>query len=109
MFRQLLLTILSLVWIAVLLLVGGRFLALLINANRDSELVQRLYSSSEFWVQPFFGVLNLSNKTVDRTGGVFEPASLLAFIAYFLVGLLVLRLIASVTRGLVHRHFVVSR
>ncbi|HEY8491507.1 MAG TPA: hypothetical protein VIO14_11000 [Dehalococcoidia bacterium] len=86
-------TVFGVIWAVVLVLVGGRFLALLANANRDSEIIQRLYDWSEFWVQPFFGILNLSNEAVNETGGVFEPASLIAFVVYFLLGLAVLALL----------------
>ena len=80
----------TVVWVAVLVLVVGRFLALRGGANRDSEIVDRLYRHSDFWVKPFLGMLDLSNKTVASTGGVFEPASFIAFIVYSLAGLPVL-------------------
>ena len=89
MLRSLVFTILGLVWAVVLVLVGGRFLALLVGANPESELVDRLYRHSDFWVKPFFNMFDLTNKTVEETGGVFEPASLIAFVTYFLAGLLV--------------------
>jgi hypothetical protein len=69
----------------VLLLTGLRFFALLANANRDSELVQKLYDWSEFWVEPFFSIFGLENEAV-RGGGTFEPASLIAFVVYLLIG-----------------------
>ncbi|HSP55256.1 MAG TPA: hypothetical protein VLS25_06670 [Dehalococcoidia bacterium] len=93
--RGLILTILSLFWAVVLVLTGGRFLALLANANHDSRIVQRLYDWSDFWVQPFFRMFGLENKAVSDTGGVFEPASLIAFVVYLLVGALVLNLITG--------------
>lgn len=89
MLRSVIMLILGLVWAAILVLVGGRFLALLLNANADSEIVDRLYRHSDFWVKPFFGMFDLANKTVEDTGGVFEPASFIALIAYVLAGLLV--------------------
>jgi hypothetical protein len=95
MLRSLIATIIGLVWAAILVLVGGRFLALLFDANRDSEIVERLYRHSDFWVKPFFGMFDLANKTVEDTGGVFEPASLIAFIVWFLAGLLVLALLST--------------
>jgi hypothetical protein len=73
-------------WAIVLVLTGGRFLALLAGANPDSDLVQGLYDLSEFWVEPFFNLFGLSNKAVEDTGGVFEPASLIAFAVYFVFG-----------------------
>lgn len=90
--RNLLMTVLGLLWAGILLLVGGRFLALLFDANRDSEIVQRLFQYSDFWVKPFFGVLDLTNETVERTGGVFEAASFIALVAYFVIGMIVFAL-----------------
>src|SRR4051794_31353812 len=98
--RDVLLTILSLVWAAILLLVGGRFLALLFGANPDSELVDALYRYSDFWVKPFFNIMGLANKTVDNTGGVFEPASAIAFVVYFIVVPIVLSLIRGAASGI---------
>lgn len=85
--------VVGLVWAAIMVLVGGRFLALLVDANRDSEIVDRLLRHSDFWVKPFFGMFDLANKTVEGTGGVFEPASFIALLVYFVGGLLVLALI----------------
>jgi hypothetical protein len=95
MIRGLVSTILGLIWIAILVLVGGRFLALLVDANRNSEIVDRLYRHSDFWVKPFFGMFDLANKTVNDTGGVFEPASLLAFVVYLVAGIVILSLISA--------------
>ncbi len=102
MLRGLISTIFALAWAAVLVLVGGRFLALLVDANRESEIVQRLLRHSDFWVKPFFGMFNLANKGVD-TGGVFEPASLIAFIVYFVVGAIILSLISMPFTMISHR------
>jgi hypothetical protein len=101
--RDALLTVLSLIWGAILVLVGGRFLALLFGANPDSELVDALYRYSDFWVKPFFNIMGLSNKTVENTGGVFEPASAIAFVVYLIAGAIVLNIIRSATRGLSRR------
>lgn len=98
MFRNLVLTIFTALWTVVLVLVGGRFLALLAGANRDSELVQKLYDWSEFWVEPFFNMFSLANEAVDG-GGTFEPASLLAFLVYFLAGLGVRALVSGAAFG----------
>jgi hypothetical protein len=88
--RNLLVTLLALGWLAILTLVGGRFLALLFDANRDSEIVQRFFRHSDFWVKPFFGMFDLANKTVNETGGVFEPASFIAFMVYLVAGIVIL-------------------
>jgi len=87
--RGLLLTIFAVCWAFILLLTGGRFLALLVNANRDSDLIDGLYDLSQFWVEPFFNILGLGNKAVEDTGGVFEPASLVAFIVFLIIGALI--------------------
>lgn len=84
--RSMILTVLSLLWTVVLVLTGSRFLALLAGANQKSELIQKLYDWSEFWVEPFFQMFGLQNEAVTSTGGVFEPASLIAFLAYLMVG-----------------------
>ena len=95
MLRDFVLAVAGAVWAVVLFLVGGRFIALLIDANRDSELIDRLYRHSDFWVKPFFGVLGLTNKSVEDTGGVFEPASLLAFGVYLVLGMLIFGVLRS--------------
>lgn len=99
--RGLLITLFSLAWGFLLLLVGGRFLALLAAANRNSELVDGLYDWSEFWVEPFFNMFNLTNEAVEG-GGTFEPASLLAFIVYLVAGMLILSLISGAVFGRFH-------
>lgn len=95
MLRGLIGLLLGLTWAAILVLVGGRFLALLADANPNSEIIERLYRHSDFWVKPFFGMFDLANKTVEDTGGVFEPASLIAFIVYFAGGLLIFAIVSS--------------
>jgi hypothetical protein len=83
---RLLMQIVSVLWTLLLLLVGGRFLLLLFGANPESSLVQWVFGHSQFWVAPFFGIFHMTNKAVDTTGGNFEPASLLAFAVYAVVG-----------------------
>jgi hypothetical protein len=84
--RSLVIMIFAIFWAILLVLTGGRFLALLADANRESDLVRELYDVSQFWVEPFFNMFGLDNKAVESSGGVFEPASLLAFAAYFAIG-----------------------
>ena len=91
--RGLITTAVTLAWVALLVRVGGRFLALLANADRKSDLVDWLYRHSELWVKPFFNMFDLGNKAVHTTGGVFEPASRIAFIVYFAAGALFLALL----------------
>jgi hypothetical protein len=90
--RGLIMAVLGLLWAMIVVLVGGRFLALLVDANRDSEIVQRLLRHSDFWVKPFFGILDLTNETVRQTGGIFEVASFIALIVYVVAGLIVFAL-----------------
>jgi hypothetical protein len=97
--RDVILTVLSLIWAAILVLVGGRFLALLLGANPDSELIDALYRYSDFWVKPFFNVLGLENKAVENTGGVFEPASGIAFVVHFIAGAVVLGIVRGASGG----------
>ena len=105
MLRGLIVTVLTFVWLAILVLVGGRFLALLADANPHSEIVQRLYRHSDFWVKPFFNMFDLADKTVNSTGGVFEPASLIAFVVYFVAGAVILSLLSAPIAGwFPHRH-----
>ena len=73
-----------------LFMTGARFLLLLSNANKGNEIVHWILSRSDYWVQPFLNIFHLTNKVVGDTGGVVEPASLIAFIVYLIVGSLVL-------------------
>ena len=85
MIRSLIATAFVVFLVIVLALTGLRFLALLANANRDGDLIHDLYRYSEFCVKPFFSVFGLKNRDVDG-GGTFEPASLIAFFVYLVVG-----------------------
>ena len=85
--------VLAVLWAMLLVLVGGRFLLLLFDGNSGSELVQWVFQKSEFWVEPLFGVAGLENMAVERTGGVFEPASLIALAIYAVIGVLVIGLL----------------
>jgi hypothetical protein len=95
MLRSVIVTIVTVFWAAVLALVGGRFFALLFGANAESEIVERLYRHSDFWVKPFFGMFDLTNEAVEETNGVFEPASLIALVVYVLAGMLVLSILTT--------------
>ncbi len=95
--RALLLHITAMLWLFVLALVGGRFVALLLNANDDSEIIARIYRHSEFWVKPFLGAFDLTDPSLPFAGTV-EPASLIAFVVYFVGGLFILGLLGSAWR-----------
>jgi hypothetical protein len=91
---------LSILLAIVLVLVGGRFVALLLGADRSTELVDRLIRHSDFWVRPFFDLFGMERANVEG-GGTFEPASLLAFVVYLLFGMLIL---AVLNRAFYGRH-----
>ena len=82
-----------------LFMTGARFVLLLLNANKDNEIVHWILSRSDYWVKPFFDLFDLTNKTVGDTGGVFEPASLIAFIVYAVVGSFILAALSGALWG----------
>jgi hypothetical protein len=94
--RGLVLAIFAILWAVLLVLTGGRFLALLAGLNPDARLIRELYDLSEFWVEPFFNAFGLDNKAVADTGGVFEPASLIAFAVYLAIGAFVYTILSGV-------------
>ena len=66
------------------------FLLLLLNADKANNIVHWILSHSDYWVKPFMNIFHLANKAIDETGGVLEPASLIAFIVYAVIGALIL-------------------
>lgn len=94
MIRSMCGTAVSIFMAAMVVLVGGRFLALLADANRNSQLVKGLFRHSDFWVKPFFGMFGLSNGAVQG-GGVFEPASLIALSVYLVAGMIVISVLSG--------------
>ena len=80
----------SLFWVFLLFMTGARFMILLLNLDKSSQIVDWILRRSDSWVKPFFNVFGLSNKALSETAGIIEPASLIAFIVYFIVGSLVL-------------------
>ena len=82
-----------------LFMTGARFALLLLNANKENDIVHWILSRSDFWVRPFFDLFNLTNTGVGDTGGVFEPASLIAFIVYAVIGSLILGLLNGALFG----------
>jgi hypothetical protein len=79
-----------------LFMTGARFLLLLLNANKGDEIVHWILSRSDFWVKPFINLFHVTNKAVGDTGGFVEPASLVAFIVYAVVGSLILAVLNGV-------------
>jgi hypothetical protein len=99
-------TLAGLFFTFLLFLTGARFVLLLLNANKDNEIVHWILSRSDFWVKPFVDVFHLANKAVADTGGVFEPASLIAFIVYAVVGSIILAALSGRLFGFGRRRFV---
>lgn len=88
-----------------LFMTGARFVLLLLNANKENEIVDWILSRSDFWVKPFFNLFDLKDQAVGDTGGVVEPASLIAFIVYAVVGSLVVAVLSgTLFRGFGHAH-----
>lgn len=84
-----------------LFMTGARFILLLLDANKGNEIVHWILSRSDFWVKPFANLFHLSNQAVGDTGGFVEPASLIAFIVYAIIGGLLL----AVLNGLLFSGF----
>ena len=82
-----------------LFMTGARFILLLLDANKGNEIVNWILSRSDFWVKPFANLFHLSNRAVGDTGGFVEPASLIAFIVYAVIGGLLLAALNGVLFG----------
>jgi hypothetical protein len=46
-------------------------------------------------VEPFFRMFGLQNQAVTNTGGVFEPASLIAFVVYLFIGAFIFAIVSG--------------
>ena len=79
-----------------LFMTGARFILLLLDVNKGNEVVHWILSRSDFWVKPFINLFHMTNKAVGDTGGFVEPASLVAFIVYAVVGSLILAVLNGV-------------
>jgi hypothetical protein len=82
-----------------LFMTGARFILLLLDVNKGNEVVHWILSRSDFWVKPFANLFSLSNRAVGDTGGFVEPASLIAFIVYAVIGGLLLAALNGVLFG----------
>lgn len=88
------------IWIALALvlvetLLLFRFGFLLANANENNGFVDFIYDVSRPLVEPFEGIASQS----AVNGGVFDPATLIAVIVYFVAALLLILLIMAITSG----------
>jgi uncharacterized membrane protein len=89
--------IISLVFGLVEVLIGLRFVFLLLGASFDSSFVRWVYDVSHPLVAPFGTIFGHTAHPVAGTipGSFFEPASLIALVVYAVVGGVLLRLLAS--------------
>jgi uncharacterized protein YggT (Ycf19 family) len=89
--------IISLIFGAIDLVIGLRFIFQLIGANVSSNFVSWIYNVSSPLVAPFTGIFGDISKPIVGTipHSVFEPATLIALIIYGLIGGFILRLAAS--------------
>ena len=80
--------VISLIFGAIELVVGLRFVFLLIGVNPDTPFVSWIYSISSALVAPFAGILGHS--VIVPSGlvvhSVFDPAALIALVVYGAVG-----------------------
>ena len=92
---KILITLASLFLAFLLFMTGARFLLLLFNADRGNEIVDWILRKSDFWVKPFVDLFGLTNRGIEETGGFFEPASLIAFLVYLVIGGFVIGLLRA--------------
>jgi hypothetical protein len=83
--------IISLVFGFIELLVGLRFIFLLLGANPSAWFVMWVYNTSAPLVTPFAGILGHPTTVPAGAAGaivhsVFDPSTLVAFIVYAVVG-----------------------
>jgi len=64
------------------ILLAFRFVFKLLGANPSTGFVDFIYNLSAVFVAPFAGIFNTSLAKGDVTTSVFEPATIVAFIAY---------------------------
>lgn len=91
--------IISFIFGVIELLVGLRFLFLILGANPLSTFVNWIYSTSAPLVAPFAGVLGRSTSvpTGAVVHSVFDPSTLVALVVYAAIGGVLLSLFG-------HRH-----
>jgi len=91
--------IISFIFGAIELIVGLRFLFLILGANPLAPFVSWIYDVSSPFVAPFYGILG--NGTTTSTSlvhsgavvhSIFEPASLIALLVYAAIGGVLLRI-----------------
>ncbi|MET0779585.1 MAG: YggT family protein [Candidatus Saccharimonadales bacterium] len=87
--------VISIVFGAIDLVIGLRFVFQLIGANVSSAFVSWIYNVSSPLVAPFTGIFGDISKPIAGAipHSVFEPATLIALLVYGLIGGVVLRVV----------------
>jgi YggT family protein len=87
--------ILSLIFAALELIIGLRFIFQLLGANPSSEFVTWIYNVSAPLVAPFTSVFGHATKTVPGTipHSTFELATLIALVVYAIIGGIIVRFV----------------
>jgi hypothetical protein len=78
-------------------LLAFRLLFQLLGANPTSGFVNFIYSITEPFVGPFYGIFPKAATDGAVTTSVFDPATILAMLVYGLVAWLVVRLLGAAT------------
>lgn len=81
---------------AVETLLGFRLAFLLAEANAGNGFVEFIYDVSDPLVEPFQGII--ANDTLS-SGGVFEPASVIGMVVYFVAAALIIAAVLVTTAG----------
>jgi uncharacterized protein YggT (Ycf19 family) len=87
---------LGIAWAVVETLLGFRLAFLLGEANSGNGFVDFIYDVTDPLVEPFQGIF--ANDTLS-SGGVFEPATVIAMVVYFVAAALLIAAILVVTAG----------
>lgn len=82
--------IVSFIFGTIIVLIVLRFLMVLLGASEGNAIIDALYSITQPLVMPFFGIFNYD---VSYGQSQVEFASLVAMLAYWLVGIGILKLI----------------
>lgn len=88
--------IVSIVFGLIEIVVGLRFIFLLLGAGTNSQFVNWIYNFSHPLVAPFGTIFGHTAKAIPGTlqGSSFETASLVALVVYGLVGGILLKVLA---------------
>jgi hypothetical protein len=78
------------------LIIGLRFVLLLLDAREANGLVSAILNVSQLFVAPFEGILRTNN--LHAAGSVFDVAAVVAFVGWSIIELVVLRAVGIFRR-----------